>query len=384
MRRILPFSVVLSSLLGAAPAFAQTPVSADFSGRLYYDAARFDNDDRGRDERDGDTVRAAWLGMSGKLFALNYKLEADFANDDVIARDVYLAWTRGSQTFTLGQFKQFYTLDDRGSTNHIPLIERSQLAQSLAPGYRLGLGWNGYRSNGLFWAASAYSLESIDVWQTPGHAGSARVGLAPQREAGRVLHLAVSAGREHYDHPGANGANALRVRSRLAGYYADNSRLTLIDFSGGRDVDATRYGLELAAVHGPWSWQGEYGRADYDDGAQRARIDGGYAQISWLLTGESRPYDAKAGRFVQLKPQRKSGAWELALRYDRIDGQQNGNGMATPRHVRGESWAAGVNWYAHRHMRVMIDWTESRRRDRLAARTLDDTGTLAGRVQFDF
>lgn len=383
MRRALARPVMLLSLL-SAPAFAQSPVSADFSGRLYYDAARFENDDRGKPERDGDSVRAAWLGMSGKLFALNYKLEADFANDDVVARDVYLAYTHAGQTFTLGQFKQFYTLDDRGSTNHIPLIERSLLAQALAPGYRLGLGWNGHRGSGLFWAASAYSLESIDVWQTPGSGFSARAGLAPQRDAGHVLHLAVSAGREHHDHPGADGANALRVRPRVAGYYADNSRLTLVDFNRGRDVDATRYGLELAGVRGAWSWQTEYGRADYDDGMQRARIEGGYAQMSWLLTGESRPYDAKAGRFVQLKPGRESGAWELGLRYDRIDGRQTSTGAATVRDVRGESWAVGVNWYAQRHMRVMLDWTESRRRDRLADRTLDDTGTLAGRVQFDF
>jgi phosphate-selective porin OprO/OprP len=44
----------------------------------------------------------------------------------------------------------------------------------------------------------------------------------------------------------------------------------------------------------------------------------------------------------------------------------------------------GVNWYAVKHLRVMVDWTDTRRRDELAARTLDHTGVLAGRVQLDF
>ncbi|KAF1720573.1 OprO/OprP family phosphate-selective porin [Pseudoxanthomonas wuyuanensis] len=377
-----PVAIVLS--LAALPAWAgDESVTVKPSGRLHYDFARFDNDGRGSANRDDQDLRAAWLAISGRFFAVDYKLEADFAGDEVIARDVYLTRKFAAGTLTVGQFKQFYTLDDRGSSNHISLVERSYLAQALAPTYRLGVGFNGDR-NGVFWSASAYSLESIDVWQTKGRAFGVRAGYAPLREEGRVLHLGGALAHERYDHPGADGASALRVRPRIAGYFGDNSRLTLVDFSSGRDVDVDKYGLELATVHGPLSLQAEYGGARFDDGSQRGDIRSGYLQATWLLTGESRPYDARAGRFVQLKPQRASGAWELALRYDRIDGEQRLNGLPDFRDVQGEAYSVGVNWYARKHFRVMLDWTDSCNYDQLAARTLDHTRTLAGRLQFDF
>lgn len=360
---------------------ARSEVTA--SGRLHYEFARFDNDDRGTANSGDQDLRAASLAISGRAFAVGYKLEAEFAGDEVIAQDVYVCKEFAAGTLTVGQFDQFYTLDDRGSANHIPLVERSYLAQTLAPNYRLGVGFNGDR-DGLFWSASAYSLENIDAWKTKGHAFGARAGYAPQRDAGRVLHLGAALARERYDHPGAGGASALHVRTRTAGYFGDNSRLTLVDFSSGRDVDVDKYGLELAVVRGPLSLQAEYGGARFDDGHQRGNIRSGYLQGTWLLTGESRPYDARAGRFVQIKPQRTSGAWELVLRYDTIRGDQHLNGLSDFRDVQAQAYAVGVNWYARKHFRVMLDWTDSRIHDQLTRRTLDHTRTLAGRVQFNF
>jgi len=371
-------------LLTASPARGEeNNITVKPSGRLHYDFGRFDNDERGAPDGDDQDLRAAWLAIAGRFFAVDYKLEADFAGDEVIARDAYISKKFGASTLTIGQFKQFYSLDDRGSSNHISLVERSYLVQTLAPTYRLGVGFNGDR-NGLFWAASAYSLESIDAWKTKGRALGARAGFAPLREEGRVLHLGGAFAHERHDHPGAEGAPALRIRPRAAGYFADNSRITLVDFSSGRDVDVDKYGVELAGVRGPLSLQAEYGGGRFDDGGQRGEVTTGYLQLGWLLTGESRPYDARAGRFVQLKPQRASGAWEVAMRYDTVRGSQHLDGQADFRDVEAKAWTVGVNWYARKHFRVMLDWTDSRNRDRLADSALDHTRTLAGRLQFDF
>lgn len=365
-------------LLAALPAaHADDAVTAKFSGRLHYDFARFDNDARGTRERDGDDLRAAWLAVSGKFHGVDYKLETDVSGHKSIARDVYIARSFGTTTVTAGQFKQFFTLDDRGSSNHIPAVERSWLAQVLAPTYRLGVGVNGYQDD-FFWSGSVYSLESIDNWKSKGRAAGARAGYSPWHDAGQVLHLGAALAHERYDNPGASGASALRVQPRVAGYFGDNSRLSLVNFANGRDVSVDKYGLEAAGVHGAWSWQGEYGGALYDDGQQRARVQSGYAQATWLLTGETRPYDAKAGRFTQLKPQRDSGAWELVARYDHVEGKQ------WPRELSADAWTVGVNWYARKYARVMLDWTDTRRRDEVANRTLDHTGVLAGRLQLDF
>lgn len=136
----------LAACLLASPSCvrAEDTVTIKPSGRLHYDFARFDNDARGSDERDGDDLRAAWLAISGRFHVIDYKLEADFSGHRPVARDAYIARDFGSTTLTVGQFKQFYTLDDRGSSNHIQAVERSWLAQTLAPSYRLGVGVNWY------------------------------------------------------------------------------------------------------------------------------------------------------------------------------------------------------------------------------------------------
>lgn len=46
---------------------------------------------------------------------------------------------------------------------------------------------------------------------------------------------------------------------------------------------------------------------------------GAYATVSYVLTGEHRPYAAKAGYARRVLPQHKWGAVELFVRYSRLD-----------------------------------------------------------------
>ena len=372
-----PAAVETPQSLPAATPPPARPVTFKFAGRVHWDIARFDDDARGAENADASDLRAAWIDVSGKFFGTDYKLEADVSGDEVVAKDAYVARRFTGGLLTVGQFKQYVTLDDRISSNHTVFIERSFLAQALAPTYRLGAGWLTSR-DGYTLAASAYSLESIDAWQVKGRALAVRGTYAPRREAGDVLHLGFSAAREMYEHAGADGAPALRLRSRPVGLYGDASRSTLVDFSGGNDVDVDKYALELAGVRGAWSYQGEFGGARYDDGAGDARLTTGYAQLAWLVTGEVRPYDGKVGRFGRIQPKGRAGAWELALRYDWMRRRQSA------RDAEVGAWTAGVNWYPRPHLRLMLDWVDSRSRDRIGDRTLDRTGVLLARAQFDF
>lgn len=384
----LSCAVSLPLLAGAFQANAadgteEKDVTVKLGGRLHWDFAQFDNDERGTPNRDAADLRAAWADVSGKFYGFDYKLEADFSGDKVMAKDVYLAKKFKAGTLTVGQFKQYFSLDDRGSSNHTLFVERSYLGQTLAPTYRLGAAWLSAR-DGYTFGGSFYSLESIDVWQTKGRAAAVRGTYAPWREAGKVLHLGVSLAREDYDHPGADGATALRIRPRPAGLFSDNSRITLADFTRGLDTRVDKYALELAGERGAWTWQGEWGGANLRDSGQQGRIRTGYAQVAWVATGEVRPYDAKAGRFGRIQPKGRGGAWELALRYDTIGGRQHRDGQPDYRDASVSSWTAGVNWYPRPHLRLMLDWIDSRNRDRLLERTLDHTRAVAGRVQFDF
>lgn len=384
-RRALAGAILMSAAAPVLAADDERPVTAGIGGRLHLDFATFDNDGRGTPNKDDTEVRRAWIDVSGKFFVVDYKMEADFSGDRVEAKDVYLSRGFGDAgRLTVGQFKQYFSLDDRTGSNYGSFLERGNAGTSLAPLYRLGASWQANPGD-FTWAASLYSLESIDAWQVKGRAAGGRATWAPSPAAGDVLHLGISLARELYDNPGASGAPALRIRPRPAGHLSDESRLTLVDFSAGRDTDVDKWSLEYAQVRGPWSWQGEFSGATFDDGLQHGKVLAGYGMVSWFVTGESRGYDRKTGRFARIQDIRhKAGAFELALRYDQMRGDQHLIGLPDLRDGSTEAWTLGGNWYLRDNLRFMLNLIESRNRDRLADVTVDRTRAVTGRLQFDF
>jgi len=385
----IPLAAVLVAL-AASPLFpalaADGAVSADFHGRLHLDFADFHNDDRGRPNPDDTEVRRAWLSVSGKLHGFKYKLEGDFADlDDIVARDVYLSRAFGDAgVLTVGQFKQHYSLDDRISSNWGSFMERSSAAATLAPLYRLGAMWQA-RPGDMTWAASGYSLESIDVTSNKGFGLAARATWAPPAADAGVLHLGLSLIHEHYQSPGANGHPGVKIRPRPAGHLSDNSRMTLVDFSAGRDTRVNKWALEYAQGRGPVSWQAEWSGATFADGMQHGDVQAAYGMLSWFPTGESRPYDRKNGRFGRLPSlNHRGGAFELALRYDTMWGDQHLDGQPLLRSGRTSSVTVAGNWYLRPNLRLMLDLIQSHNRDRLHERTLDRTRAVTGRFQYDF
>lgn len=382
---------LLAASSGAAAAEnEERPVTAEFGGRIHWDFAEFDNDRRGTANPDDTEVRRLWLDVSGKFYGWGYKIEGDFAGlqdkfdgDNVDAKDVYVTRDFKAGKLTIGQFKQLFTLDDRISSNYGLFMERSMFASSVAPLYRLGASWITAREDYTL-GGSVYSLESIDAWQVKGRAFGARGTWAPRHELGDTVHLGLSLAREYYDHPGRDGANGLRIAPRPAGHLSDNSRATLVNFNRGLDTDVDKYSLEFGLARGPVYVQSELSGADFDDGSQRGQIRSAYATLGWFITGENMPYDSKTGRFARVKPNRPNGAWVLAARYDTIRGKQHLNGAADFSDVSMEQTSVGVNWHLRSNLRFMLDWIESRNRDRLADTTLDRTRAITGRFQYDF
>lgn len=384
----------LALVVGTANAAesADGNVTANLGGRIHWDFAHFDNDDRGTPNRNDSEIRRLWIDVSGKFYGFGYKIEGDFAglqddfnNKGIEAKDVYITRAFGNAgTLSIGQFKQYFTLDDRTGSNYGQFLERSGAASTLAPLYRKAVSWQGAGKD-YTWAASVYSLESIDVSNIKGDAFGGRATWAPGATDGDVLHLGLSLAHERYDHPGSGGAAALSIRPRPAGHLSDNSRVTLARFADGLDTDVDKWSLEYAQVRGPLSWQSEYSGGVFDDGAQRATVQSAYGFVSWFVTGESRAYDRKTGRFTRVKAlNHEAGAFELALRYDRMWGEQHRIGGADLIDASTASWTLGANWYLKPNLRLMLDLIDSRNRDHLAGTTLDHTRAVTGRFHYDF
>jgi phosphate-selective porin OprO/OprP len=174
--------------------------------------------------------------------------------------------------------------------------------------------------------------------------------IAPDRpDRNEYLHLGLSANVQY------SASSNVRYRSRPESYLATH----IIDTG---NIDASASGAlagEAAYVHGPFSVQGElidsYVRQNNGDGLN---FWGLYANASWYLTGESRPYDRVNGDFKRLIPRRnfdfgKSGAWgalEVGTRFSYTDldnGNIHGGRMGL---AMGE-----LNWYLHSHVRWMFN-----------------------------
>ncbi|PPU77664.1 MULTISPECIES: OprO/OprP family phosphate-selective porin [Xanthomonas] len=391
--RLRAFTVCAALCLAPAAHAAddEGPVTAELGGRLHWDFTVFDNDERGAPERNDTQVRRAWLDVAGKFYGFNYKAEAEFAglqyepgSRGILARDVYLAKKFAAGTLTVGQFKQYFSLDDRTGSNYGPFLERGYAATTLAPIYRKAISWQANRPDAT-WSTALYSLESIDNSATKGGALGTRLTFAPEMGQARLRHLGVSLAHERYARPGSAGTAPLLIRPRPENDLANNSRITLARFADGRDTDFDKWSLEYAEVLGPWSWQSEFSGGLLDDGSQHAKVLASYGLVSWFVTGESRGYDRKTGRFSRIAtPNHRRGAFELALRYDYMRGDQHMDGQPNFIDASTQSWTLGGNWYFKPNLRVMLNVIDSRNRDRTMDAVVDHTLAVTGRFQYDF
>ena len=165
---------------------------------------------------------------------------------------------------------------------------------------------------------------------------------------------------------------------------ADASRPTLLDINNGQRTDVTKLGFEAAGVMGPFSLQGELALVDAEDDTEEGELTSYYLQASWVLTGERRGYKSKDGTFDKIKPRGANGAWELAVRMDVAEGQENPLGGALTRDTEFEALTLGVNWYVNPNTRITFNYIDAEITDQLTRSVIDQPSALTGRVQFAF
>lgn len=137
--------------------------------------------------------------------------------------------------------------------------------------------------------------------------------------------------------------------------------------------DMQWFNIELASVHGPWTFQAEWLVSSLQDArtafaaplGNTAVYHGGYIQLLYFLTGESDHYNRKTGFFERVKPFENfffvegedcqnyfgRGAWQVGARYNYLDLNDNGinggilhNGNFT------------LNWFLNPNMKVQFDY----------------------------
>lgn len=344
-------------------------------GRLQADYNAIDQNRgiTGRPDVSAAELRRARLGVEGVLWEdVKYKFEVDFADNETAVKDAYMEYVglHDGLGLRIGNFKTFNSLEQMTSSRFITFMERSGFVNAFELDDRRIGGGAIYAQDHFTVAAGIYGPTAGDdsEYLKDVNNGAARVTVAPFNSYGHVMHLGASwryrnGGEDERDGPPFDD-QTFRYRERGADLHlADRFIATPQIF--GQD---TFWGLEAAAVWGPWSVQGEYGqlKSDIAPGFAGAdpTYDGWYVEGSWFLTGESRVY--KKGKFVRPKVKRPvneggRGAWQLAAKYDVINLSDKATTIEDCTMCGDQStWLLGLNWWLNNHTRVTFNYNESK------------------------
>lgn len=346
------------------------------------------NDDR-RDHPSGTSFRRARINASGTILQdFNYKFETDFANNatantfNATITDMYLQYTGLSPvTFTVGQFKEPFGLEQLTSDLYVTFMERALLT-TFTPERNIGgqvatSGSNWTAALGAFGSNGGTVSTDDEAMDITGRLTYAPIADAENRT---FLHLGIAGS---YREP-LSATDSMRFSSKPESVLTSSQAVDTGSITG---VDQTHeLGLEAAFVYGPFALQGEYMRADVDRRTlPDATLSGYYAEASYFLTGESRNYQPSKGRFEGTKvPQPLSlkygtwGAWQVAARFSELD--------LTDAPVNGgaaKDITLGLNWYPHNHVRVSANYIKVNT-DGRSVTPNDDPEIWTLRTQFDF
>jgi phosphate-selective porin OprO/OprP len=226
--------------------------------------------------------------------------------------------------------------------------ERATMNDALIPILADGIKWSGYIPSGKF----VYSVGFFKDTRSEGESFNKNdkqsvfrgvfLPLAGKNKG--VLHLAVQARHARADD------GELQYRSKPESFQAQSYAIDTGKFAAEY---ANAYGFEVYYRPGPLMFGSEYyvNKAKAPDSGDPL-FHGGEVFAAYILTGETRPYNAKGAYFERISPERSvfsggPGAWELVTRFSYSDMDDQG--------IRGgRFWrfTPMVNWHMSDNFRL--------------------------------
>jgi phosphate-selective porin OprO/OprP len=365
-------------------------------GRLQFDAGWVDAPRGVTDPGLGfaTELRRARLGVEGTTPGnLGYRFEIDFADNDAEITDAFLIYEPSDALeLVVGQHNNFQSMEELTSSLAISFLERAAFTDAFNFERRVGLSGR-YRRGALTVQAGIFTDNIEDLAGDGGGTGrgdenesvSADLRLVYAPKTGETqLHFGGSAHHRSLGDMAASGTTT-RYRQRPMIHTTDTRFLA----TPGLKVDEeTHYGLEAALIRGPLHAAGEvhWLSPDLLDRAKDPIFFGGYAEIGYFLTGESRGYSAD--RFARTKVRRPVGgggfgAVQLNLRYDYLDLSDAGIIGGRQR-----SYQASLIWIPQDYVRFLLNYGRLSYDDAAIAAAGGDRSygidVIGARAQIDF
>lgn len=328
--------------------------SAQFQADTYW----FNQDQRSHatfgDIDNGEAFRRARFGLFGDYGPTEYRVEMDFA---LAGRPSFLDVYGGIHDLPVigrvrvGHFFEPFSLERYTANRFVTFMERALTDQAFAPARNLGVAANRtYCDEQGTWAIGLFRSDSDNFGDDVGDkfesAVTGRVTFLPYYDeaskGSRYVHIGAA-----YSYRAPNNDLArfrAQPEARLGAVVVSNVPF----FVDTGNIPADSYqlvGLEAAWVCGPFSVVSEYMGAPVNSkNSGGLYFDGWYAQASYFLTGEHRPYRKENGTFDRVMPLREfirysrdkeiecgPGAWEIAARVSQLDLNDGPSRAATSR-----------------------------------------------------
>lgn len=317
-------------------------------GRVMWDAISTDEDSSGTSEVHGTELRRARLGFAGKVYNWGYKFEADFAEGDASIKDAYVSYGNkfGDTKYgvKLGQSHVPFGLNTKISSKYMSFMDRPLFADSsISPA----------RESGAVASLAAKDYRwSLAAGLTNGGISGGGTNNNGSTFAARASFVPFMQDKTHLVQVGAGyltkgGGDDFRFRQRLVSHEDATRHLdtgTLTDFDG-----ADAFTVDAMTVLGSFHAMAEY--LDYEierDSADDIDIDGYAVEAGFFLTGESLKW--KKGYTSGIKPKSKSGAWQVAARFESLEIDQTGA------QDEADKWTVGLNYYPTQNTRLMLNY----------------------------
>ena len=299
-----------------------------FFGRTELDGAYYNSGILSDDS--GFRIRSLRVGLA-KAFIHNVsaKVEIDLTDGDNNFTDLYARYNhKRFGVFTLGNQRVAQTLVNQTSRISRTFMEEPLPAEAFGLGRRLALGWDAHLKKG----GAHVTAFGPDLNGSIGDYGSAgRIYFNPTRDRFSVFHI--------------GGSVVSESMSRKTRFFSHpESRVTdtrLLDTGLYENVTHQRiYGVEIAGAKDSLMFRTEFFRASWNQFDTKDPVfKGFYAQVSKVLSGESFKYTQ--GKFLRVRPQNENGAWEAALRFSRVNlNDQNITGGEE------RNFTIALNWYS--------------------------------------
>ncbi len=299
-----------------------------FFGRAELDGAYYSSGILSDDS--GFRVRSLRVGLAKAYkYNISIKVELDLTDGDNNFTDLYGRYSNKRWgVFTIGNQRVAQTLVNQTSRISRTFMEEPLPAEAFGLGRRLGVGWDKHLKNG----GAHVTVFGPDLNGSIGDSGYAsRVYFNPSRSRFGVGHI--------------GGSFVSENMSRKTRFFSHpESRVTetrLVDTGLFDNVSQQNiYAVELAGARDSVMFRAEIFRATWNQSDTKDPVfKGFYTQASWILTGETFKYTQ--GKFLRIRPQNKRGAWEVAVRFSRVDLNDEAITGGEERNL-----TVGVNWYS--------------------------------------